>query len=155
MTGNYGVAAQVRTGRRELFGTGFNATVATGDFAQQLTGSPLAHAEMNALLNASHSTAGTVLLTTLRPCAMCWVACGITRVARVVYLLPLMASIRRHTVAGSRMASSYETRNPDLLAAAVEAAGDGSLCANIFTLPKQVKGWLLAQGVTATAPPGD
>lgn len=56
---------------------------------RQMEGSPIAHAEMEALQTIrGEEAAGGALWCTLQPCLMCWGACHWVEVATVRYLVP-------------------------------------------------------------------
>ncbi|GAA4349382.1 GNAT family N-acetyltransferase [Angustibacter luteus] len=86
-TGGWGVGAVVLDAEGRLLGEGRNRSADTEAALRQLTGTPLAHAELNALAAAGDDlpTAGTVVRTTLEPCALCASAIALRRVARVEF----------------------------------------------------------------------
>ncbi|WP_206487884.1 deaminase [Rhodococcus sp. KRD162] len=85
-TGGYGVAAAVVSNTELMPLVGTNSVGQRASQSDILFDSPLAHAEINALLRAGGSANGGVLYTTLSPCEMCIGAAEIVRTGRVEYL---------------------------------------------------------------------
>ena len=82
-----GVGAVVADANGEVVTTGRNRSADTDTEFRQLTGTNLAHAEINALarLDKSVPRAGLVLLTTLEPCGLCAMAIRMTKIQRVEF----------------------------------------------------------------------
>lgn len=85
-TGGYGVAAAVVSTTELEPVVGTNSVGQRASQSDILFDSPLAHAEINALLRAGGSAHSGVLYTTLSPCEMCIGAAEIVRTGRVEYL---------------------------------------------------------------------
>lgn len=86
-TGNHGVGAAVLDANGTVAAAGHNRIFDDTSEVAVLSGSPLAHAEVNALYSLGpFRTPGHVLLTSLAPCPLCMGAATVMRISEVRYL---------------------------------------------------------------------
>ncbi|MEU5398006.1 nucleoside deaminase [Streptomyces sp. NPDC005963] len=85
--GNHGIGAAVVDADVALVGSGHNQIFDTRGDSPALSGSPLAHAEINALYSLGRDRApGCTLVTSLAPCPLCVGAAAVFRISRIRYL---------------------------------------------------------------------
>jgi tRNA(Arg) A34 adenosine deaminase TadA len=85
--GNHGIGAVVVNTDMTVVGSGHNQIFDTRGDGQTLRGSPLAHAEINALYSLGRMRApGCTLVTSLAPCPLCVGAAAVFRISAIRYL---------------------------------------------------------------------
>lgn len=86
-TGNHGIGAVVVDSDVTVVGSGHNRIFDTRGDGATLSGSPLAHAEINALYSLGGVRApGCALVTSLAPCPLCVGAAAVFRISAIRYL---------------------------------------------------------------------
>lgn len=86
-TGNHGIGAVVVDADMTVVGSGHNKIFDTRGDGPALSGSPLAHAEINALYSLGGMRApGCTLVTSLAPCPLCVGAAAVLRISAIRYL---------------------------------------------------------------------
>jgi tRNA(Arg) A34 adenosine deaminase TadA/GNAT superfamily N-acetyltransferase len=140
VAGGWGVGCVVLDADGGLLAEGRNRAGDTEGVFRQLTGTPLGHAELNALgaVGDGVPLPGKVLLTSLEPCALCATAIAMRRVARVEYAAVdplwhgLFAAHRAHPFLAERW--------PVRVGPLADAAAGLSVVAEALTLSTYLRG---------------